>query len=268
MVSPMKAFQRWLVRVSGSGFYLLFGCWFAYVAVATVMDWRPKIAWVQFFVFTVVVMAMIMMWGKWRRERFVREGPLPQFPKRQLRLEFPQLSVKDCDLVERGLRQFFLASVRSGKKPVAMPSVIVGHLWREFARNIPVYEEWCELAFGRVLPHHAAHKLGHSADQNDALRRTWFWSCRDEAIKPSDPTRLPILFALDTKFSIPGGIVYQSHHRDFAQGVTVQGDANIYFSTSFSDDQYTGSCDDFGGAEGSSGDGDGGSSGGDGGGGD
>jgi hypothetical protein len=259
----MTKFQRLLVRFSSTGFYLLFACWFIYAALAAVMGWRPKAGAVEFFMLTVFVMAIIMLWGKWWRERFVREGSLPQYPKRQLRLNFPELSGKDCDLVERGLRQFFLASIRSGRKSVAMPSKIVEHLWREFARNTVAYEDWCQMALGRVLSVEAAQRLGYNADQNDALRRTWFWSCREEAIQPNEPTRLPILFALDAKLAIPGGIVYQAQSRELAQRNKIQSESEIYFGTSFSSDHYAGSQDDFGGADGSSGDG-----GGDGGGGD
>ncbi len=53
-----------------------------------------------------------------------------------------------------------------------------------------------------------AERLGGDAKTNDGLRRAWFFACKDEAIDPRKPSRLPLLFALDTKFGIAGGVVY------------------------------------------------------------
>ncbi len=44
--------------------------------------------------------------------------------------------------------------------------------------------------------------------RNDGLRRAWFFACKEEAINPRQPSRLPLLFALDDKFGVPGGVVY------------------------------------------------------------
>ena len=58
-----------------------------------------------------------------------------------------------------------------------------------------------------------AERLGSDGAANDGLRRAWFFACRDEAIDPRRPTRLPLLFALDAKLGIPGGIVYSPRPR-------------------------------------------------------
>ena len=54
----------------------------------------------------------------------------------------------------------------------------------------------------------AAEVLGCDARRNDGLRRTWYWACREESINPRQPSRLPLLFALDTKLGIAGGFHY------------------------------------------------------------
>ena len=50
--------------------------------------------------------------------------------------------------------------------------------------------------------------LGSDAKTNDGLRRAWFFACKDEAINPRKPSRLPLLFALDAKLGVAGGLVY------------------------------------------------------------
>src|SRR4051812_36668107 len=77
--------------------------------------WRTRHA-IEFAVAMGVAFAIVTVWARWQRDRLIRESPLPQFLKRKLRQAYPQLSQKDADLVERGLRQFFLACNRSGGK--------------------------------------------------------------------------------------------------------------------------------------------------------
>jgi uncharacterized membrane protein YgcG len=257
----MTKLLRFLVHLSSWGFGLIMLAWFALIFGSVFTGQQPKGYAFVLVIFTMLLLALIMVWGRWMRERFVREGPLPQFFKRKLREQYPSLSTKDIELVERGLRQFFLACVRSGKKPVAMPSVVVGDAWQEFAHQREAYDNWCKMALGHIAPITPVRRLGASASDNDALRRTWFWACREEAIKPDDPSRLPILFALDAKLAIPGGSVYFANERHFSRPSS-EG-AEIYYGTSFSNDRYEGSCSDFGGADAGGGDG-----GGDGGGGD
>ncbi len=249
----MTAFQRFLVRFSTWGFGALLIGWM--VVGSLISSARPKVSWIPLFVLVVLVSVLVMAWGKWMRERFVREGPLPQFLKRKLREAYPDLSGKDCDLAERGLRQFFLACVRSGKKPVAMPSKLLERLWQEFAASQEAYASWCQMAFGRVLPPTPACRLGRNAEDNDALRRAWYWACKEEAIKPKNPTRLPILFALDAKLAVAGGIVYAASGPAFKRAVPGEQSGEVCFGTSFSDSGFEGDHEGFGGAEGSSGNG-------------
>src|SRR5262249_45652134 len=46
------------------------------------------------------------------------------------------------------------------------------------------------------------------------LEQVWWYTCKYENIDPVDPTRLPLLFALDEKLNVPGGSVY---HREGEQ---------------------------------------------------
>jgi len=143
-----------------------------------------------------------------RREDYIRHAELPRGLFDKLRAKHPQLTLKDCQLVAHGLRQFFLAHLKSGRRFVAMPSQVVDDLWHEFILYTRNYEHFCRLAFGRFMHHTPAVVLGSARQQNEGLRRCWWQVCREENINPNAPTRLPLLFALDAKLNIPNGFVY------------------------------------------------------------
>ena len=65
-----------------------------------------------------------------RREAYIRNFTLPPRLFEPLRTQHPHLSLKDCQLVAQGLRQFFLAYLKSGQRYVSMPSQVV-------ARSLP-----------------------------------------------------------------------------------------------------------------------------------
>ena len=116
----MTTFNQWLLRWL-NGASLLMVVLVMVVAGGAFAGWWP---WPQHALVVGVAGFMLWMlallWVRWLRERQVREAPLPQFLKRKLREIYPHLSGKEADLVERGLRQFFMACLRSKKKFVAM----------------------------------------------------------------------------------------------------------------------------------------------------
>ncbi len=205
------------------------------------------------------------------RRQFIREARLPPFLLGKLMAAHPGLGPRDAELVLRGLRQFFMAHLRSGRKFVAMPSKVVDTAWHEFILHTQGYQLWCQAAFGGMLHHSPAEVLGRDARRNDGLRRSWYWACKEESIDPRSPARLPLLFALDAKFGIPGGFAYVPDCRDIDR----RSGSDAYCGTSFgasssSDGGSAGDAAGFGGSESGGGGGGGGggdsSSGGDGGG--
>ncbi len=147
-------------------------------------------------------------WEQSLRRRFIREASLPDFLVGKIRAAHPQLSPRDAELVLRGLRQFFMTYLRSGRQFVAMPSKVVDTAWHEYILHTRGYTRWCDGAFGKLLHHTPAEVLGRDPKRNDGLRRSWYWACKEESIDPRNPTRLPLLFALDAKFGIEGGFSY------------------------------------------------------------
>lgn len=211
--------------------------------------WKAPAHWGAYLLCTVLVAILLALWAKNVRERFVREAALPQFLKRKLRDTYPHLTQKDAELVERGLRQFFIACMRSRKKFVAMPSRAVDVLWHEFILHTKAYESWCQSGLGFFLHHTPAETLGKRSQHNDGLRRAWYWACKDESIDPHTPVRLPLLFAVDAKLKIANGFFYIPDCKDIARKNAAGGsDGTAYCGTDFADGSYSGSATDFGGS--------------------
>jgi len=159
----------------------------------------------------VLAVTVVMLWRRNRRlerERFIRDYAWPKGLLDRLAKRRPELSLKDRVLVTRGLKQFFLAHLRSGRRFVSMPSQVADDLWHEFILYTKGYDAFCRRAFGRFLHHTPAVVLGEELQNNEGLRRCWYWCCREENIDPKNPSRLPLLFALDAKLGIADGFAY------------------------------------------------------------
>jgi hypothetical protein len=213
---------------------------------------------------------LLLMLGLWqrqvtlRREAYIRSFTLPRGLFDKLRKHHPQLGLKECQLVAHGLRQFFIAHLKSGRLFVSMPSQVADDLWHEFILHTRNYEVFCRQAFGRFLHHTPAVVLSDQKQSNAGLRRCWWFSCREEHIDPRAPTRLPLLFALDAKLAIAGGFRYAADcgavRRSGADtGVSVV----VHCGGDFSSTGVDGGTDGFGSDGSGDGSGDGGGCGGD-----
>lgn len=231
----------------------------------------------------ILSITLLVVWLRWRqavRADYIRTYVFPRGVVANLQFKRPELSLKDCQLVARALRQFFLAHLKSGGKLVAMPSLIAADLWHELTLCTPDYEAFSKAAFGRFMHHAPAVALGTDMQNNAGLRRTWRYTCIDENIDPRNPVRLPLLFALDAKLNIPNGYRYapkrvspypNSNSDAFvgsdrgSGGCGVDG-GTIYYGEDFSSTSFDGctdglddsssgeSCGDGGGGDGGGGD--------------
>lgn len=218
----------------------------------------------MFIAFIAVLLVLSVLAAiEWRfRRKKAREAHIRnfRFPKgiyaKVIKLH-PQLSLRDMELVGAGLRQFFLAYSKSGEQYVSMPSQVADDLWHEFILYTKNYQEFNRQAFGKFLHHTPAAAVSSNEQSNAGLRRCWQVLCKEENINPLKASRMPLLFALDTKFNITGGFRYMPD----CTGIKRQGgDGAVYCGV----DLGTGSNASDG--DGSSdGGGDGGDSGGDGG---
>ena len=215
----------------------------------------------------IAVFVLLSRWRQARREQFIRNDTLPLGLYRGVRRLRPALSDKDMQLANRALRQFFLAYLKGGFRYVSMPSQLADELWHEFILNTREYSAFCQQAFGRMLHHTPAAALGANKKHNEGLRRCWWQACKEEQVDPRNPTRLPLLFALDTKVRLAGGLRYWLAAPALVRddlAATSGGDSVSYSVASFSDSSIDGCTDGFGDGDGCSdgGGGDGGSDGG------
>ena len=219
---------------------------------------------------TGVVVALVIhsLWRSLRdlkRAEFIREYQWPAGLLSRLEATYPQFSRKESALVGNGLRQFFLAYLKGGRKHVAMPSQAADELWHEFILYTREYNRFCDAAFGGFMHHTPAVVLSPDRkSSNEGLRRVWWHCCKFENIDAGNPTRLPLLFALDAKLNIPNGYVYAPDCSELRRS----GAAGSQCGGDFSSSSVDGGTDGFGDAGSDSGGDGGGDGGGCGGGGD
>lgn len=200
-----------------------------------------------------------------RRVHYIRTYQFPPGLMQKLARRRPGLAYRDMRSTGDALRQFFLAYLKSGRKPVAMPSQVADDLWHEFILYTRHYDAFCRRAFGRFLHHTPAAVMDRRQRASNAgLRRVWWQACLDEKIDPRKPARLPLLFALDAKLGIADGFVYSldchAHPGAGREGSAGGGQC----ASDFSDSSFDGSTDGMGcGGHGDGGDGCGGGCGGD-----
>jgi hypothetical protein len=176
------------------------------------------------------------------REAHIRTFPFPKGLFAKVIAKYPHLTQRDMELVSHGLRQFFLAYLKSGKQYVSMPSQVADELWHEFILYTRNYQAFTSRAFGTFLHHTPAVVLASQAQSNSGLRRCWRYVCQEENINPRDPSRLPLLFALDSKLNIANGY----HYVPDCSGVRREragGNAAVHCGGDFSDNSFDGSTD-------------------------
>jgi hypothetical protein len=199
---------------------------------------------------SILVITLVHQWRaslEAKRADFIRKYTLPAGLFAKLQQKRPTLSLKDCQLVGHALRQFFLAYLRGGPNEVAMPSQVVDDLWHELILYTREYQLFCRHAFGRFMHHAPAVVMGTKRDNNEALRRCWWFACFEENIDPRRPTRLPLLFALDRKLNIEDGFVYATDCRQIQNREKYgAGTRAIHCATDFGDKNFDGSLAGFG----------------------
>ncbi len=177
-----------------------------------------------------------------KRAEFIRTYRWPRGLLDKLSEKHPGITRKDAALVSRGLRQFFIAYLMSDRNFVSMPSQVADDLWHEFILYTREYQEFCRRAFGAFLHHTPAVVLAPAQrSRNEGLRRVWWYACKYENINPYQPTRLPLLFALDAKLKVLHGFRYELN----CDPLRRDGMTNVYCAAELADRRVDGSIDGF-----------------------
>lgn len=107
----------------------------------------------------IIVTLLIMLtvlWRLWQRSvraDYIRTYTFPPALYEKLRQRRPELALKDCQLVGRALRQFFLAYMQGGCRYVSMPSQVTDDLWHELILYTRHYQLFCKKARRLFAPH-------------------------------------------------------------------------------------------------------------------
>lgn len=146
--------------------------------------------------------------AKNRRKKFIENFYFPKTIREKVTEVYPQLSTTEVNEVMRGLKEYFYICNMAGEKFVSMPSQVVDVAWHEFILFTKQYQVFCSKAFGRFLHHVPAEAMRTPTIAQEGIQRAWRLSCKREKINPDSPTKLPILFNIDSKLKISNGFFY------------------------------------------------------------
>jgi hypothetical protein len=160
---------------------------------------------------TAALAAAFHQWSRRRvlaREHHIRTYVFPGHVLQELSKTYSEFGLKEAQLTARALRQFFLVHARSNNRLIAMPSKAADALWHAFILDTKEYKAFCQSAFGSYFHHIPEYAMKNRSADGGALWRTWRLACLEENINPVKATRLPLLFALDSKLGIPEAVAY------------------------------------------------------------
>lgn len=143
-----------------------------------------------------------------KREKFINTYPFPKKIEEMLLKTYLHLEPKDIPLVLQGLREYFHVCNIAGKQMVSMPSQVVDVAWHEFILFTKRYDAFCQKGLGKFLHHTPAEAMQSKTVAQEGIKRAWKISCKRESIDAKQPTRLPLLFAIDSQLNIPDGFKY------------------------------------------------------------
>lgn len=142
-----------------------------------------------------------------RRDALARYE-FPAALRSRLKKRFPQYSYAQWALVLEGLRDWFALNLAARGERLAMPSQAVDEAWHEFILFTREYAAFCHGVMGRFVHHVPAEAMETPTHAQIGIRRAWRLACERERIRPRQPSRLPMLFALDAELAFPGGFRY------------------------------------------------------------
>ncbi|KGJ93885.1 glycine-rich domain-containing protein [Colwellia psychrerythraea] len=149
-----------------------------------------------------------------KRKAFIGDFEFPVSIKKGINTTYPHLNNEELELVIDTLRSFFLISYKAKLKPVAMPSQVVDVAWHQFILFTKNYEMFCKKGIGRFLHHTPTEAMKSKTTAQEGIKRAWRLACHLEHINPKSPSRLPMLFDIDTKLNIEDGFYYSKNCKD------------------------------------------------------
>lgn len=133
---------------------------------------------------------------------------------KKVQARYPHLTDTHIQLVFSGLREYFYICNQSRWRMVSMPSQVVDVAWHEFILFTRQYHTFCKKGLGRFLHHTPTEAMQTRTLAQDGIKRAWRLSCAKHSVNPSSPTRLPLLFAIDSQLNIEDGFTYSLNCKD------------------------------------------------------
>src|SRR5262245_36295666 len=79
-----------------------------------------------------------------KSEAYIRERSFPALLETRVRKQLPQVDERGWELVEQGLREWFVCCAWRGHRIIGMPSRAVDEAWHEFILVTVAYSRFCE----------------------------------------------------------------------------------------------------------------------------
>jgi hypothetical protein len=105
-----------------------------------------------------------------KRERYVAAYEFPDYLWTRVEKRLPGTSRAEIELVERGLREWFICCACRFRTVLGMPSRAVDEAWHEFILDTRTYTSFCHAAFDEYLHHTPDEAMG--TPMGDALGET------------------------------------------------------------------------------------------------
>lgn len=162
----------------------------------------------------IIIVIQLTSKRKRRQQAYLNAFQFPTTISVKLKHTYPHLSEQDIKQVLSALKQYFAICHTAGGKMVAMPSQAVDVAWHEFILFTRDYKEFCDKALGRFLHHTPAEAMKKPNNAQQGIKRAWRLACTAQGINPKSPSRLPLLFAIDSSLNIPDGFNYSLNCQD------------------------------------------------------
>lgn len=131
-----------------------------------------------------------------KSEDYILGAGFPALLEGRVRKKLPQVSERGWELVEQGLREWFVCCAWRGNRMLGMPSRAVDEAWHEFILVTVSYVGFCNAAYGGYL-HHTPDEV-MTAPIDDTLAETVrAWDRSDSGYEADS-----VLWDLDRKLGI------------------------------------------------------------------
>ncbi len=170
-------------------------------------------SYVALFLVILLLLTLYPAWVRVSRRAHITNFAFPDGLQKKFRDSHPDLTDTQRLQVFEGLRQWFMVCNRADHQFVSMPSQVIDDAWHAFILFTHNYETFCRRAFGRFLHHTPAEAMNNQTTATDGIKRTWRIACHLEKIDPKQPSRLPMLFAMDATLAVRGGFHYELNCR-------------------------------------------------------